>query len=125
MTGKLKKELADKIKKYDDAMVDVGARLFEINMIIDDIIREIAILSGKDGVRIDMNFPFCEKGEYVSLMAVRVFFDSDSEQVLIELSDGRQGIAWTDLSLSVKDMLANAVILKLAADTIYLDLQKH
>lgn len=125
MSNRSSREFAEKIKKIDDIMVDVGSRLFEINMLLDSAIKDLLNACESDGIEIDMTFPFVNGTTHEILTAERIFNEPVSDQLRIDVRERSGGVAWVELSASAKDMLANAAVLKLAADNIFIDLKKH
>ena len=96
-------------------MVETGRKIFEINLILDTLIREI--LSTVEGRQFPLNAPFPHYGDrgYNLIHPVSIIMNEKSETVSITTIDDVE-IPWEELGVSTKDFIANIIVLKMVSD---------
>ncbi len=110
--------ITDILRNFEDTMVEAGRRLFEINLLLDTLIREI--LSTIEGRQFPLEARFPHYGEdgYRLVQPVKITMNEESETISITTDDDEE-IPWEELGVSIKDFIANIIVLQLISDSNY------
>jgi hypothetical protein len=113
------------IKKIDDLLIDAGVRLFEINMTLDSMIKDLLFSEKEILFESEMQFPYQKESGYDLYNAKGIYWDNELNSAVILTEDPQDKILWQNLNIAIKDLMANAIVLKLTANSLYLDYKKH
>jgi len=112
------KNLPDMLRRFEEAMVEAGRRLLEINLLLDGVITDILGAVSGNVVEISADFPHYGAGGHRVFHSLRVFIDDGTGKVVVATEEG-EDVPWEELGVSVKDYIANTIVLRLISEANY------
>jgi hypothetical protein len=107
------------IKKYDEMMVSVGNHLFEAECLINSFMKEMAELYHDRILDLEMELP--DNGSVSAIVINKISWNYEKRCVELEAKkeESEYPICWDNLTITIKNLIADYIHLKLLSDEIY------
>jgi hypothetical protein len=107
------------IRKYNEMMVSVGNHLFEAECLLNTFMKEIAEIH-KDMI-LDLEMELPENGSSSTIVLNRISWNDAKRCVELEAKkeESEYPICWDNLTITIKNLIADYIHLKLLSDGIY------
>ncbi len=112
------KNLSEILLRFEETMIEAGRRLFDINLLLDGVMADILGALEGNIVEISADFPHYGADGHRVYHSLRIFINEESGKITIVTEEGTD-IPWEELGVSVKDFIANTVVLGLISDAKY------
>ena len=113
----------DLIRKYDEMMVSVGNHLFEAECLLNTFIKEMADIHQDMIFDLEMELP--ENGSASTIILNRISWNNKKGCVELEVKkeESKYLICWDNLTINIKNLIADYIHLKLLSDEIYMNIR--
>ena len=108
--------------KYDDMLIDIGSRMFDLQILLAGFIREIMDELGKFSIEIDFKFPIREGDDYNIIHGKEIHYDPEENKLMVLTMDSGKFILWHEIDVLTQEILANDLHMRYVAEGIYKDL---
>lgn len=104
--------------KYDAMMIDIGTRMFDIQIMLAKFVAEMLDEFG-DSIPVDSEVPFFSGSDVVKISIKKIFFDHDDIEIKLEQADTGNILSWRDLPVSSQELLASQMHMDYATGRIH------
>ena len=107
------------IRKYDEMMVSVGNHLFEAECLLNSFMKEMAEICQDMILDLEMELP--GNGSASTIVLKRISWNDAKRCVELEAEkeESEYPIYWDNLTITIKNLIADYIHLKLFSDGIY------
>lgn len=108
--------------RFDEMLIDIGSRIFDLQADLAGFIREIMHSFGSDSMEIDYRFPVRDGDEFRAVRGIRIVLDPDDMKLLIHTDEPGVVFLWHEIDLAAQEILANDLHMRYVARMIRRDL---
>jgi len=108
--------------KYDQIMTEIGSSLFDIRMKLTQFVLQLMDEFDTVPIKLDLSFPFFDGDKFVILDAEEIFFNEETEFILIRLSGNDEFLNWAEIDVATQEHIANSMLAEYTAQNIYRNL---
>ena len=111
------------IRKYDKMMVSVGNHLFEAECLLNSFMKEMAEIH--QDMILDLEIELPEDGSVSTIILNRIIWNDIKRCVELEAKkeESKYLICWDNLAITIKNVIADYIHLKLLSDEIYMNIR--
>lgn len=111
------------LRRFEEIMVETGRKLLDINLLLDELMRDLLASVEGNRVPLETDFPHYGAEGHRILVAAEMVLDADTGAIAVA-TEGGELVPWEELGVSTKDFIANIIVLRLISDANYEDLRQ-
>lgn len=106
--------------KFDNKLIEIESKSFEVNMLMSEFVLEILETSDNMKSEIYCELPYYDSDKgYRTLIADAVFLDMDTRQILVTEVMLNGAVMWDDLNIAAKEIIITELHLKYKSSGLY------
>ena len=109
--------------KFDNKMIDIESKSFEVNMLMSGFVFEILESFNETKSEIYCELPYYDPGAgYKTIIAESISIDIENGIVLLEAQGMNTSVMWDELNMAAKEIIIAELHHKYKASKLYNDL---